>query len=266
MNPLISSLVPFPSFADPWALDAESRLQVEGALREFCRGAGGDVAVDLRVEQGDVGQEIVRCAESLPADMVVLGTHGLSGFDRWVLGSIAVKVVRTSPVPVLTIAPPGDRSFVPTTRFQRLLCPIDLSPASREALRWSALLAQPNQARVTALHVVDWRPDLNAPHEADSDPAAYRRHLQHEARQRVQAAVAEVEGLEAAADVVVCQGRSPEEILRFAGHVGSDLIVMGVHGSATHRLFFGSTAHRVVRESSCPVLTVRTPPGATSNG
>jgi nucleotide-binding universal stress UspA family protein len=73
-------------------------------------GAKADVDTQTIVEYGEVHAKILQSIESSDADIVVLGTHGRTGFDRYLLGSIAEKVVRTSPIPVLTVREPKDES------------------------------------------------------------------------------------------------------------------------------------------------------------
>lgn len=63
-----------------------------------------------RVEKGYAAELILSVANSLPADLIVMGTHGRTGFNRLVFGSVAEKVIKTSQVPVLTVRPSTDDS------------------------------------------------------------------------------------------------------------------------------------------------------------
>jgi hypothetical protein len=67
-------------------------------------------------------------ATALPADLLVLGTHGRSGFERWVLGSVTEKVLRTALCPVLTV--PKDSGDAAPVLFRRVVCAIDFSECS----------------------------------------------------------------------------------------------------------------------------------------
>ncbi len=76
----------------------EQRLEeAEGILASY------DVAVDTMLRVGDVTREVVRAAEEGEIDHIVIGSHGRSGIDRFLLGSVAEKVVRRSPVPVTVV-------------------------------------------------------------------------------------------------------------------------------------------------------------------
>jgi nucleotide-binding universal stress UspA family protein len=79
-------------------------LREEGnmALEQLERSAG-DVPVVTAVVEGSPSRDITEYAAENPCDLVVMGTHGRSGVDRLLLGSVAERVVRTSPVPVLTV-------------------------------------------------------------------------------------------------------------------------------------------------------------------
>lgn len=81
-----------------------SALQKEGehALSQVEERAG-DVELESQMIDGSPAKEIVRYASEQPCDVIVMGTHGRSGFDRLLLGSVAERVVRSAEVPVLTI-------------------------------------------------------------------------------------------------------------------------------------------------------------------
>jgi len=100
--------VPVYGFPDGVVLSAQMSGQIETAARTALDGVatrgkrpGVDVQVELR--QGPAWSEIDDAAKKLGADLVVMGTHGRTGVARALLGSVAEKVVRTSPVPVLTV-------------------------------------------------------------------------------------------------------------------------------------------------------------------
>lgn len=78
-------------------LAAQAHAHVDALCRD-----GAVVALDVRlVEDATAVNGIVQSAESIGADLIVVGSHGRSGVARWVLGSVAAKVVAQSPVPVL---------------------------------------------------------------------------------------------------------------------------------------------------------------------
>jgi nucleotide-binding universal stress UspA family protein len=200
--------------------------------------------VDVLIRTGDPAREIVAAADRLRADVIVMATHGRSGFDRWVLGSVTDKVLRRATCPVLTVSPSAGAPEGAHPRPNgRVLCAVDLSRASRRTLSLAVCLARWMRARLTALHVVE------------GVPVRAGRTAQASARRRLQQEVAAAGG--EAAETLVRAGRPYREILRAARERGAGLIVVGVHGDdAEDGRFFGATADHVVRQSTVPVVTV----------
>jgi nucleotide-binding universal stress UspA family protein len=211
------------------------------------------------VEAPSIHREILVQADQLPADLIVMGSHGRSGFERLLLGSVTEKVLRSARAPVLTAGRTGD--VIPTGQapFKRILCAIDFSDCSVAALAYAGALAERAHAALAALYVVEWTPlgydPLVGP---PTDLAGYRASAEAIGRDRLHAAVAKAAETPEAVDEFVTSGKSHHEILRVAEKWQSDLIVLGVHGrNPIDRMVFGSTAEPVVRRATCPVLTVR---------
>jgi nucleotide-binding universal stress UspA family protein len=250
-----------PDALQPIVLTELERTQMVTALNEYVaadRAASGVAIETILDESINVPDAILSCAASTRADLLALGTHGRSGFDRLVMGSVTEKVLRKAGCPVLTV-PPHVPDAVPRqlVSIERILCPIDFSPSSMRALEYAASLAQACLARLTVLHVVDIPSDV---FEAPSSAlATYRAFCIEKARAQAKEAIrVSVSPGTSAAELVV-SGRSHREVLRVANEEHANLIVMGVHGrGALDMLFFGSTTNHVVREATCPVLTLRT--------
>ena len=84
----------------------EARQRGKDTLIELAKSF--DLEVETIFTEGDPGHEIVRVAEELNTDLIVLGTHGYSGWKRFAIGSVAELVVRHAPCAVLTIRPQGE--------------------------------------------------------------------------------------------------------------------------------------------------------------
>lgn len=97
-----ASLADLPMESSWEAVNTALREEGDSSLEAMERLAG-DVSVRTSQVEGSPAQEIVEYAEDEGIDLVVMGTHGRSGVDRLLLGSVAERVVRTSPVPVLTV-------------------------------------------------------------------------------------------------------------------------------------------------------------------
>ncbi len=83
----------------------EDRARLERALRRF-RARDSGVAVEHRLAEGEPAEEILRVAQKVGCDLIVMGTHGRTGLGRLLMGSVAEQVVRRAPCPVLTVKAP----------------------------------------------------------------------------------------------------------------------------------------------------------------
>jgi nucleotide-binding universal stress UspA family protein len=203
---------------------------------------------------------ILQEAERLRADLLVIGTHGHSGFERWMLGSVTEKVLRKAACPVLTVPPPvGDAPRDPLAMLKRILCAVDFSDASLKGLEYALTLAKEADAELLMMHVIEGLPD--APDwQQPPGPAVieYLRLSEENALRRLRAALPGDAQSWCEPHMVLSTGKPHHEILRLARERDAHLIVLGVHGrGAVDRFFFGSTTNQIVRAAPCPVLTVR---------
>jgi nucleotide-binding universal stress UspA family protein len=220
---------------------------------------------EIVVEIGDPTVQILARAGRLGTGMLVMGTHGASGFQHLVLGSVTEKVLRSARCPVLTVPPRMPAAAA--LPFQRILCPIDFSDSSLSALEWAWSLAQEAGASVTLLHVIEWPwdeppapPFEKLPGHEARQLVAYRKAAEASARHQLQSLVPDNLRDRCPSEPLVRHGKAHREVLAAAeGH--ADLIVMGVHGrNVVDLALFGSTTNQVVRRAACPVLTVRAAP------
>jgi nucleotide-binding universal stress UspA family protein len=237
-----------PAVPNHQAREEELRAWLEPAHRV-------GVKTDVIVDEGNAAARILEQASSCQADLIAMGTHGLSGFERFMLGSVTEKVLRKATCPVMTVPPAAETSAkVPYTR---LLCPVDFSESSLAALRFAFSLAEEADARLTILHVFDWPPDDGLLTKRFDVPE-YRRLVEEEARGRLEALVTDDVRVWCKPATKVTYGKPYREILQAAESEGADLIVIGVHGRSPLDLtLFGSTTNQVVRGASCPVLTLK---------
>lgn len=189
------------------------------------------VAMELRVVDALPVDGILRLIGETGADLVAMGTHGRSGIQKWMLGSVAERVIRESPVPVLTV-----RDAPPET-LRNVLCPVDDTEVSRRALAMASALSSCFGAGLTVMHVQE----AATPHPV-ADLCAW---------------IPQAERARCSIREISRTGEAAEEILRVAGKEPPDLLVMG----APRRRFFegmvlGATTVRTVRHAPCPVLTV----------
>jgi CPA2 family monovalent cation:H+ antiporter-2 len=206
------------------------------------------------VDEGHPAPVILQQAGTLGADLVAMGTHGVSGFDRLVLGSVAEKVLRKAACPVLTVPPAAGPAKVPYTR---ILCPVDFSPSSLAALRFAISIAEEADAHLTLLHVVDWSSEESLAVE-QLDRATFGAGFEAQAHRQLDALIADDVRVWCKPATRVEFGKPYRQILKVVEAEGADLIVMGVRGrNAVDLTLFGSTTNHVVRAAACPVLTLK---------
>jgi nucleotide-binding universal stress UspA family protein len=262
VNPRVAA--PTAIHAGVYAMVPPDFLEVQrrAAQRELDRLVGSllgeGVAVEGKLVEGNPARAIQAEAAGLGADLVVMGTHGRSGVEHLVLGSVAERVLRTAPCPVLTIRA-GAPAAGTGPLFRRILCGVDLTAASQRTIEMAVSLAEEALGRVTLLHVIEGMLGESGPelYRPIPERAALRQALAAEAKRKLRLAARQDHGL-SALDERVETGSAWRQIVRVADESYADLVVVGAHaGGAVGRMFFGSTANQVVRHAGCPVLTVR---------
>jgi nucleotide-binding universal stress UspA family protein len=208
--------------------------------------------VRTHVEHGIPHETVLRFVADHDVDLVVMGTHGRTGLERFLLGSVTERVLRGSSVPVLTTHIDG--GTLPT--YEQLLVPTDGSEGARDALDQAVDIATAAEARLTVLSVVDSRA-FTGGFETGPTLPNIREQLQQYAEDAADALVARAADAGVDADSVVTVGLPANEITAYAETNDVDLVVMGTHGrSGLERLILGSVTERVVRTSETPVLAV----------
>jgi len=214
-------------------------------LEEFfdpVRKAG--LTLHVFVKRGDCVARILEQARETEADVVVMGTHGRTGLERWVLGSVTDGVVREASCPVLAVPrlPAGSRSPGPVDG--RILCAVGLSERSERTLSYALGLGRSTGATVTVVHVSD----------AAGSPSVSAT-CRNKLARKLHAAVLTSGPQPRPCAEMVLTGQAHREILRLAEAQPSGLIVMGTQDRG-----LGATASRVVREAKAPVLIVPSAP------
>ena len=253
---LLNTVVPIPAIPTGSVPGDASRQRAQEQLRTWLSPAtAAGLLTDVVVDEGNPVGRTLEYARSLPADLIVMGTHGQGGFERLVLGSVAEKVLRKAACPVMTVPPPAaSTSKVP---FKQILCPVDFSDSSTAALRFAFSLAQESNARLTLLHVFEWPAD-EASARRVLETSEFHRQWELETRHQLEALIPDDVRNWCTPEPTLAFGKAYQQILRVAATEHADLIVMGVRGRyAIDMMLFGSTTQQVVRQASCPVLTVR---------
>ncbi len=257
--PMIPPPIPLGA-ALPVAIPEESQGAAEHSLHQLvlCAGLGlGGVREVVRA--GAAVGAIDDYAREQQIDLIVLGTHGLSGLEHLLLGSVAERVLHYAPCPVLTIprsAP--DTSAERPVQFKQIVSAVDFSPTSTRALDFAFSLAKENGGEVTLLHVLEMLSPKDAIMVAHHRVGEYVVQRKRDACRELNALIPANASDWCNPSAHVEIGPAAQTILRIAEERRADLIVMGAqaHG-ALGVLLTGSTTQTVVRRATCPVLTAR---------
>lgn len=212
-----------------------------------------DLSVETEVLKGTPSEAIVDYVEEAEIDLVVGGTHGRTGFERYQAGSVAERVVRTCPVPLLTV--PLESNGAPYYPYDDILLPTDGSRGSIESIDWAMDVANAYDSTVHVLSVVESTTigfDIRSPLRGEQ--------LQGYAEDVVADVLdaAREAGVEATSTIT--DGAPLDEIRDAIDERDADLVVMGTHGRTDiDRYLLGSVAEKTVRKSPVPVMTVRAP-------
>jgi nucleotide-binding universal stress UspA family protein len=208
---------------------------------------------------GSPWHEITEAARTGNFDLIVIGTHGHSGLKHLWLGSTAENVVRHAPCPVLTVREQPIQVFLPgqnPIRAKRILVPTDFSELSNRALRDAVALAEKFDATIDLVYVIEPPPYPEFGYAHIPIKEAGLRELAEIQIGKLRAEVPALTRL--VKDTMIRTGNAPYEIVQTALQLNSDLIVMSTHGrTGLKRLALGSTAEKVVRHATCPVLVLR---------
>jgi nucleotide-binding universal stress UspA family protein len=241
----------------PPVLDEETRARLLEDLERFTACVPQATPLDLRVEKCESVHEAIQAfAARAGVDLLVIGSHGRSGFTRILLGSVAERVIRQAPCPTMVVpARVHDVVADAPARFRTILCPVDFSDNSLLAAEYAVNLAEETDAQLRLLHVVSMPPGLD---ELELTLADVREQVEADRLRRLEQLVPAEAPDYCTVKSAVRTGAVHREILAAADEQPSDLIVIGAHGrGAMDAAFFGSNAARVARAAKCPVLVVR---------
>ncbi len=233
--------------------DFLDRLEADGrdTIRETERAIDA-AAGRTEVVVGRPAETILDHTDQHGVDLVVMGTQGRTGLPRYVVGSVAERVLALAETPVITTrATDGDQ---PVEGYDEILAPTDGSEAASEAVDHAVAVAEQSGGRVHAVHVVDVGAVAGGGITMPSEVLTELDSAGEAAAERVTARVRDA-GLDAVS--AVREGRPAETLVNYADEHDIDLIAMGTVGrTGLSRFLLGSTTEKVVRHADPPVLAV----------
>jgi nucleotide-binding universal stress UspA family protein len=208
-------------------LKKATKAAAEYLRKESASALGFEAQVSVAVRPP--AEAILEAAEGSAADLIIMGTHGRHGAGRFWLGSVAERVLRESPKPVLAV-----RQGMAASSFDHILCPVNFKEVGREALHYAAAMAEAGQLRLTVLHAVE---EADKPPDCDLVPEAVRSRCKIEE--------------------LTFHGDAVGSILTAAEDLKPDIIVMGAERkTAVLGGLFSSTTERVMQLVRVPLLVV----------
>ncbi len=236
---------------------ARDRMNARVRLEGLAERKG--VRLRVSVQQGEPAGIILLHANAKPFDLLVIGSHRRTGWERFRLGSVAERVVQRAACPVLIVAAPArdTRRFV-SGAVRNIVCAMDFTPASTAAAATALSIVNETRSRLTLIYVLQaLTTSSRSPFARDFVTPENRQRLIEGGRQRLEAALPPEVRESTTMQTRVATGKPSDAIVRVATTVEADLVVMGVTSrGALGRSFVGSTATRVMRRTGCAVRAV----------
>ena len=220
-----------------------TKVQPQCVVHEGCRLSESSLYSD----------RILSFAKAQAVNLIVMGTHGLGGVDRLMLGSVTEKVLRKARCPVLVVRKPAHDFVSPGEKadpinIKKIVLCMDFSKHAQHALNHAFSIAKQYNAELALLHVLEHPPGSA---DIQSTTAKATEQLRESAPPRaINPSLVKF---------LVRIGKPYQQIIDLAMEAQTDLVIMGVRGrSSLSSALFGSTTYRVIQLGPCPVLAVRT--------
>lgn len=226
--------------------------------------AGPDAEVSTTLLEGRVAEALSGEVGSLPADLVVMSTHGHGGLTRLWLGSVADAMLRQCPAPVLLIRPEEEEEeedgvAVGPAEISHIVVPLDGSAFAEQELGLALDLAERFGASLTLLRTVS-HPVLSSSYLPDTteENRAFLKQAEEEARDYLDLVRSRCGERAASAALEVRVGARPAAgVLDFVAERGADLVIMASRArGGISRAVLGSTTDKVLRGSRTPILVI----------
>jgi len=239
--------------------DAELARSVAEKV-EYRFGAGPRTQ-DCHIRLGKPFQEIIATAAELKADLIVIATHGQSGFKHLTLGSTTEKIIRHARCPVLAVRE-ATRGPIKTAAegivLQKILVPIDFSKCAREGAKYASVFATAVGADLLLMHVIhppDYMPVEGAmagPHWPQLIDTA-----RLDAEDKLDEMVNFLPLVGISAETQVAIGAPVDKLVEETARPDIDMVITSTHGyTGLRHALLGSVAEQLVRTARCPVLVV----------
>jgi nucleotide-binding universal stress UspA family protein len=246
-----------PEAVAPWTHPAQAADYLKALAASF----PASLTVNCGVENGRAAEVIVDSASRDTGTLITMATHGRSGAQRWLLGSVAQKVLQASINPLLLIRPDKETRPSAEVRLSSVILPLDGSHLAEKIFPYVVDLARRLKLEIVLIRAYTLPTTGYFMASGVAPPAIGElgAKIKDEITEYLQAKVEELqaEGVENVSFVAV-EGRGPEEIIDLARRTSDNLVAMSTHGrSGIGRWVLGSVTDRVVGYCGDPVLVIR---------
>ena len=254
----ITSLFPIPEDAIMDIVEKTEKRFENRFIRVSKRLKEKGINSTFKIVRDGAVEGIIKAVKSNGCDLIVMGKHGQGFVERAIIGSNTAKVLRKSPVPVLSVKGKGRKSI---SKIENILVPVDVSDDTESAILSSLELAEIFNASVTLLYVF-WLYE----NVYDIPPSLVKKFIEKSHQKLDQIAnLNKKKFLKAnkrtklTLSTEVLHGVSPALAIRYYANKNKiDFIMMNTHGrKGIKRIVLGSEAEKVIREALCPVLVFR---------
>ena len=239
--------------------DAELARRLARQVERRC--GARPCAQDCHIRLGKPFQEIVATAKELKAELIVIASHGHTGFKHLTLGSTAEKTVRHAPCPVLVVREAA-RGPIRTASggivLEKILVPVDFSECAKEGARYASVFATRVGADLLLINVTH-PPDYTAadPTIVPPDWPQLVQTARLVAADKLEEVVNFLPLVGISANTEVAVGTPIETLVEATGRPDIDMVITSTHGyTGLRHALLGSTAEQLVRLARCPVLVV----------
>ncbi len=222
--------------------------RTQSELNRFLAAELTGCKVEHVLAEGRPHQEIIACARSSQADMIIMPTHGYGPLRRFLIGSVTAKVLNEACLPVWTgvhfpKAGPG------LLRVKRILCALDLGPGSSKLLAFASSLSEQFSAQFALLHVMAER---GKDAEDDADP-----NWRVSSADRIRLRMKQIqEAVGTNVEMTLESGPIQEVVAAAARRLGADVVVIGRSSPSDTLGRLRTHAYAIIRHSPCPVVSV----------
>ena len=242
---------------------APAAYAIQGAdyLKQVAATFPASIIVNSSVENGRAAEVIVDSASKDPTTLITMATHGRSGAMRWLLGSVAQKVLQGSINPLLLIRPKEGAHTGADAHLSTVILPLDGSHLAEKIFPHVVYFANRLKLEIILIRTYTLPTTGYFMATGVSPPAIGEigAKIKQEVTEYLQAKVEQLqaEGIEKASFLAV-EGNGPEEIIDLAQRTSDNIVAMSTHGrSGMGRWILGSVTDRVVCYSGDPVLVIR---------